>query len=182
MTDFTSNMITLLEKHIDLPDEPHDKKRRRVRIAVLGIGLLVDERDVFLSQRKERVIKCRNFVDTRSGHNEDCTDTNGHRTHVVRLLMKFAARADIVVAKVAERIRFQITSKNRAKVCSLRLVAHHGRTEIGEGANFVSSIPQALRWVGENADIINLGWNMGRACPAAYEGTDLGAEITRFCQ
>jgi len=111
-------MKTFIETYIDPPDEPHGPTKKRVRIAVLDTGFRVDEQDRFLKQRIERVTMKKNFVDTGgSDLDEDCTDTDGHGTHVVRLLLRFARRADIVVAKISRCKTMEgVTMDSLAKV------------------------------------------------------------------
>ena len=79
---------------------------RNIRIAVLDTGLRVDDSDMLLCGGEHRIRQRQNFVDP---DDADCTDTHGHGTHVTRLLLRFAPRADIIVAKIAEGRSLQET-------------------------------------------------------------------------
>lgn len=105
-------MMTFVETYIDPPNVPRDPATKRVRIAVLDTGLRVDAQDDFLRHRVKRVTMQKNFVEERSGLGGDCIDTDSHGTHVVRLLLKFAPQADILVVKVSSSRTMGSTTMN----------------------------------------------------------------------
>lgn len=79
--------------------EPEDK--RRVRIAVLDTGVDQSHELVNAAVKRQRIVKCRSFIDGSTG--KDVVDTDGHGTHITVLLNKVAPDADIYVAKVFEK-------------------------------------------------------------------------------
>jgi hypothetical protein len=86
---------------LPLPTDPandSDFLKRDVRIAVLDTGLCVDDGDELVKGGQERVIQKKNFFST---DEHDCIDNYGHGTHAIRLLLRFAPCAKIIVAKVS---------------------------------------------------------------------------------
>ncbi|KAL7948569.1 hypothetical protein V8C42DRAFT_314863 [Trichoderma barbatum] len=103
--DFVNRMTMFVKDHIlPLPGElagdiKFEPQKRSIRVAVLDTGIHVDERDELLKCGQDRIILKRNFL------NEDdhtYVDSYGHGTHVVRLLLRFAPFAEIIVAKISE--------------------------------------------------------------------------------
>jgi len=98
MTTFVKDNILPLPEELagNIKIEPQKKS---IHIAVLDTGIHVDETDELLKCGQERIILKRNFL------NEDddtCADSYGHGTHVIRLLLRFAPFAKIIVAKISE--------------------------------------------------------------------------------
>jgi len=83
-----------------------ESQKRPIRIAVLDTGIRIDETDELLQGGKDRIVMKRSFI----GHEDQHLDSYGHGTHVVRLLLRFAPNAEIVVAKVSEN-KFFITTQ-----------------------------------------------------------------------
>jgi hypothetical protein len=108
-------MKTFIEGNIlPLPEELADSitlepQKRSIRIAVLDTGIHVDEGDELLKSGQERIIMKRNFI---SEDKQAYSDSYGHGTHVVRLLLRFTPFAEIVVAKVSE-------SKNLSEIIQI---------------------------------------------------------------
>lgn len=75
----------------------------------------MDDSDNLLSGGKHRIGQQKNFVDPTS---PDCNDTHGHGTHVIRILLRFAPRAQIVVGKVSEG-RFMKQTKGLEKILAV---------------------------------------------------------------
>ncbi|KAK4443846.1 hypothetical protein QBC34DRAFT_416455 [Podospora aff. communis PSN243] len=76
-----------------------ERLRRSIRIAVLDTGIHIDKGDEILDGGQDRIIQKRNFL----GADEHAyVDSYGHGTHVVRLLLRFAPFANIIVAKISE--------------------------------------------------------------------------------
>jgi hypothetical protein len=99
-----------------LPKPPGDTKvGQRVRIAVLDSGLLQNTDDMFLQQPRvmERIIRRRNFFSPNDTDPdpEDWKDKHGHGTQVARLLLRYAPRADIIIAKICDSKSLKITKK-----------------------------------------------------------------------
>ncbi|KAL8375692.1 hypothetical protein RB595_007009 [Gaeumannomyces hyphopodioides] len=119
----------------------------RVRVAIIDTGLYIEEAEIdkegdpFLDHPdvQSRVVAQRNFFspdDADSDPDPDnCEDEHGHGTQVARLVLKFAPRAEVVVAKISN-------SKTLRSTKTTQLV-------------------EALRWAGEQADIINLSFSLG---------------------
>ena len=78
------------------------RQAKSIRIAVLDTGLRVDDRDTLLRSGSKRVLAhSGNFLGAGYARG-DYFDNHGHGTHVVRLLLRLAPRAEIVVVKVSE--------------------------------------------------------------------------------
>ncbi|OTB13976.1 hypothetical protein K445DRAFT_368160 [Daldinia sp. EC12] len=106
-----------------------------IRIAVLDTGIYFNEEDTLLEGGKDRIIEKRSFL---SNNQHLWIDSYGHGTHIVRLLLRFAPRADIIVAKISE-----------------------SKESIGIGP-----IIEALEWVSHpdcGADIIVMSFGLGQA-------------------
>lgn len=83
---------------------------KRVRVAIIDTGLSIEEAeldregDLFLDHPdvKSRIVERRNFFSSNDTEPNpyDCEDEHGHGTHVARLVLRFAPRADVVVAKI----------------------------------------------------------------------------------
>ncbi|EHK48574.1 hypothetical protein TRIATDRAFT_53348 [Trichoderma atroviride IMI 206040] len=127
---------------LPLPNNPadditleSDPLKRNVRIAVLDTGFCVDDGDELVKGGEERVIRKRNFF---SADEHAHIDNDGHGTHVVGLLLRFAPRAKIIVAKISN-------SKHE-------VAGNH-------------QIVEALTWVSSDecrADIIVLSFGLGQ--------------------
>jgi hypothetical protein len=95
-------MFKIVKSNIlPLPTDPADDSdvlKRNVRIAILDTRLCVDDGDELVKSGQERIIQKKNFF---SADERDCIDTYGHGTHVIRLLLRFAPCAKIIVAKVS---------------------------------------------------------------------------------
>jgi subtilisin family serine protease len=130
---FKNVFIERLEKHwrdylITLPEASKDSKYdKNVRIAILDTGIFIDENDSLLSAGKERIVERRNFLHPGE---PGCVDTHGHGTHVARILLRFAPRAELLVAKISE----------------------------GRSLKAIEPLLEALQWAGDNADIVNLSF------------------------
>jgi hypothetical protein len=81
---------------------PLPRQADPIRVAVLDTGLRVDDGDTLLRAGSKRVLaQSGNFLEAEykvGGY----VDNHSHGTHVVRLLLKLAPRAHIVVVKVSE--------------------------------------------------------------------------------
>lgn len=92
-----------------------ESQKRPIRIAVLDTGIRIDETDEtdvtdeLLKGGKARIAMKRSFI----GHDDQHLDSYGHGTHVVRLLLRFAPNAEIVVAKVSENKSFITTQMSQ---------------------------------------------------------------------
>ncbi|KAL8420549.1 hypothetical protein RB594_003365 [Gaeumannomyces avenae] len=126
-----------VHKFILPPGGPSEFTSKRVRIAVLDTGLHIDDSDTLLlgGARRIQTELSRSFLGAEKGW-EDCDDTHGHGTHVVRLLLKLSPRAEIVVIKVSEDRSLESTK--------------------------LQQLVDALKWAGGNAgaDIINLSFGL----------------------
>jgi len=81
---------------------PLPRQAKSIRIAVLDTGLRVDDRDTLLRSGSKRVLAhSGNFLEAEYEAG-NYIDNHGHGTHVVRLLLMLAPRAQIVVVKVSE--------------------------------------------------------------------------------
>lgn len=98
LTFVKSNILPLpndLEGDIALDS---DTLKRDIRIAVLDTGFCADDGDELVQGGEERIIQKRNFF---NADEHDFVDTYGHGTHVVRLLLRFAPCAKIIIAKIS---------------------------------------------------------------------------------
>jgi hypothetical protein len=82
----------------------------RIRIAVLDSGITIHSNDTLLEGGQARIIEKQNFLKSGS-----ILDSYSHGTHIVRLLLRFAPLADIIVAKVSN-------SKQDIRVDQIRTV------------------------------------------------------------
>ena len=104
--DFINRMDEFHATYIQpLPEElahgiKFERQKRSIRIAVLDTGIRIDEDDALLNGGQGRIIQKRNFLEM--DEHDACDDDYGHGTHVVRLLLRFAPLAKIIVAKVSE--------------------------------------------------------------------------------
>jgi hypothetical protein len=81
---------------------PLPQQAKPIRIAVLDTGLRVDDGDTLLRSGSKRVLAhSGNFLGAEYAAG-GYLDNHGHGTHVVRLLLGLAPRAQIVVVKVSE--------------------------------------------------------------------------------
>ncbi|KAG4292644.1 hypothetical protein FPRO06_12132 [Fusarium proliferatum] len=117
-----------------------------VRVAVVDTGFYLEESslftegDEFLSDPvvSSRVKEQRNFF-SRDGeelNEEDTKDIHGHGTLVARLVLQFAPRAEVIVARITDSKTLRMTK--------------------------TTQLVEALKWAGENADIINLSFSLGK--------------------
>ncbi|KAK3361553.1 hypothetical protein B0T24DRAFT_684592 [Lasiosphaeria ovina] len=142
----TNDFMTLMEKFKDKFIPPirqlpvASSISKRIRIAVLDTGLLVDDEDTLLRSGSKRVLASlsRNFLGT-SAKEGDYEDSHGHGTHVVRIMLKLAPRAEVVVIKVSNGRSLEFTK--------------------------LQEIVDALEWAGggAGADIINLSFGLTEA-------------------
>jgi len=99
---------------------PRQDTPRPIRIAVLDTGLRVDDGDGLLHRGSKRVLAISgNFLEAKykaGGY----FDNHGHGTHVVRLLLRLAPRAQIVVVKVSEDQSFASTKLEQIVEVRLR--------------------------------------------------------------
>lgn len=112
-----------MNKFIDtyiVEDENQPRNYQKVRVAIIDSGFYVEEGDhehsgdLFLQNEsvRGRVKETRNFVS--SGNNEpnpdDWKDSIGHGTQVARLVLGFAPRAEVVIAKVTDSATMEQTT------------------------------------------------------------------------
>ncbi|KAI8634153.1 hypothetical protein F5Y19DRAFT_412143 [Xylariaceae sp. FL1651] len=144
-TSFVSRMRAFRDAYIETLPEPKGNggSGQRVRVAILDTGLYIEELDfdggdIFLDHIdvRSRIVAQRNFFspDGTEPDLDDCMDEHGHGTLVARLVLQFAPRAEVVVAK--------ITNTKSLTMSKTHLI-------------------NALRWAGEQADIINLSFSLG---------------------
>ncbi len=89
-----------------------------IRIAVLDTGL--DLTDSRIKAAKSRIVDKRSWI----GPSDNCVDTDGHGTHVTRLLLEMAPSAQIIVAKIADgRV---VDSKNMVHIAQVSLPCRGG--------------------------------------------------------
>lgn len=106
MDDFLDTYINV---SLDSADEAG--AARRVCVAIIDTGLYIEEGDLyekydpFLSHSDiaQRIVARKNFYssDDKEPDANDHEDQHGHGTHVARLVLRFAPRADIIVAKIS---------------------------------------------------------------------------------
>lgn len=102
--DFLARMTSFVTDNIlPLPEElacniRHERQKRKIRIAVLDTGVHVDGTDELFQHGQTRLILKQNFF---SKDKTAYADSYGHGTHVVRLLLRLAPFAEIIVAKIS---------------------------------------------------------------------------------
>ncbi|KAI3320650.1 peptidase S8/S53 domain-containing protein [Xylariaceae sp. AK1471] len=145
---FVSFMKMFLNTFIEPLAQPtgDSKVGRRVRVAIIDTGFYQDMSDAFLRPNvMKRIIDRRNFFSPNDADPdpEDWEDKHGHGTQVARLLLKYAPRAEILIAKISDSKSLKSTKKDNLLVS-------------------VEDILQALQWaVCKDADIINLSFGLG---------------------
>jgi subtilisin family serine protease len=101
-------MRRIISKYIDpLPEKPAnaDKSTGNVRIAVIDTGVQhPDDYDfppdnIFGSRGQGPFLRIKNKCSFYGQEKSDWGDKHGHGTHVARILLTYAPRADIFVAK-----------------------------------------------------------------------------------
>jgi len=105
-------MQTFRATYIEPLPEPtgNEDGRDTVCVAIIDTGLYIEEPDLdgdgdeFLAHPdvQSRVKDRRNFFspDDTEPDPDDCEDKHGHGTHVARLVLRFAPRAHVVIAKI----------------------------------------------------------------------------------
>lgn len=135
-----------------------------VRVAVIDTGFYIEEPtmeadgDYFLSNSdvSERVKDKQNFCG-RNGEEpdpDDWKDRHGHGTLVARLVLQFAPRAEVVVAKISDSKTLGATNATQLVNVRLKLL-------VLSALVLTKIYMQALKWAGERADIINLSFSLG---------------------
>lgn len=121
---FVTHMNEFLDTYIKVSLGLADKAGavRRVCVAIIDTGLYIEEGDLykecdpFLSHSDipQRIVARKNFFspDDKEPDANNHEDQHGHGTHVARLVLQFAPRADIIVAKIANS-RTLNTTKTR---------------------------------------------------------------------
>ncbi|KAJ2987334.1 hypothetical protein NUW58_g4566 [Xylaria curta] len=139
---FNSYMKKFLGSFIEpLPQPIGDSKvNRRVRIAIIDTGFYQDMSDTYFLPPKvmKRIIGRQNFFspDDTAPDPENWEDNHGHGTQIARLLLRYAPRAEILIAKISDSKSLKNSKKE--------------------------SLLQAFRWaVHGGADIINLSFGLG---------------------
>ncbi|RSL48362.1 hypothetical protein CEP54_012969 [Fusarium duplospermum] len=141
-TDFLNRMKNFTPKFIKplIDGKTLPPNYKRIRIAVLDTGLHIDEQDTqdtLLKFSSERVLTkhSKNYTgSSKEDRGNDIDDTHGHGTHVVRLLLKLAPRAEILVVKVSNGRTLETTK--------------------------LGQLIDALEYAGQSADIINLSFGL----------------------
>ncbi|EXK27691.1 hypothetical protein FOMG_15919 [Fusarium oxysporum f. sp. melonis 26406] len=136
--EFITNLTEFYTNYVNPSPECIDPAQD-ITIAVLDTGLHRHESDVaFRYSKKIDEERCRDFVADETGQTKGTfDDTHGHGTHVVKLLLRFAPRARIIVLKVSENSSLEKT----------RLL----------------QIKNALEYAGTVADIITMSFGLGDA-------------------
>lgn len=100
---------------------------RPIRIAVLDTGLLINEEDTLLLGSAKKVLSglSRNYVGTknRQDRNSDYSDTDGHGTHVVRLLLRLTRHAEVVVIKISNGHTLEHSQTTLEQVVAVRIIS-----------------------------------------------------------
>lgn len=78
-----------------------NEKKKPIKIAIIDSG--VDPDDPWINAQGFRIAGRRNWT---SDQTNDCADTCGHGTHIARLILKVAPAAEIYIAKVSKRKKF----------------------------------------------------------------------------
>ncbi|PON20790.1 hypothetical protein TGAM01_v210298 [Trichoderma gamsii] len=180
--DFVSRMSRFMANYIlPLPDDPveeitsdSDPLKRNIRIAVLDTGFCVDSRDELVSEGEERIVQKRNFFST---DEDDHIDTYSHGTHVIRLLLRFAPNAKIILAKISKS-KHEV-AKSHQIVEALNWVSSDERKAdiivLSFGLDPTSGMKESIKRLVEAGKIIfaaasNSGGNQTRAFPANQDG------------
>lgn len=164
--DFTWCMRKFLASYINRPHEEQEDPKR-VRIAILDTGFRQGN-DYQLEAAVEagRVVLQKDFT----SNSEDCDDYHGHGTHVARLVLQFAPEAEIYIAKVSKSQSLEHTKIDQLAQVRGGVVSS---PQLQQVMGTDEHLEQALKWAGENADIINLSFGLGPRCPPAKDGPSL---------
>lgn len=107
-------------------DEPTPPEKR-VRVAIIDTGYSAND-DLYLNNPHvaDRVkLKCNFFAaDDLKPNSEDWDDEHGHGTQVARLVLKFAPRADICVARISSSRSLNVKVTQLSKVSIFPASAH----------------------------------------------------------
>ncbi|KAJ4248542.1 hypothetical protein NW757_008190 [Fusarium falciforme] len=76
-------------------------EKKPIKIAIIDSG--VDPDDRWIRARSSQIADTRNWT---SAQIDDCADECGHGTHITRLILKVAPAAEIYIAKVSKRKKF----------------------------------------------------------------------------
>ncbi|KAK2616463.1 hypothetical protein QQS21_000505 [Conoideocrella luteorostrata] len=122
---FLPSPDTMLTDEIDMTGTNEQTvKNRGVKLALIDTGLDINDSLIKIEMERGR-IKCRSWV------KEDISDSCGHGTHLVRLVLQVSKSTDILMAKVSDRESFS--------------------------PRITQNIVEAIQWaVKEDADIISL--------------------------
>ena len=113
-SSFISHMKRFRDKYIETFPEPtgNGNAAKRVRVAIVDTGFYIEEAqldkdgDPFLSHPdvKSRVVDQRNFFSPNDTDPDpdDFEDEHGHGTQVARLVLQFAPRAEVIIAKICK--------------------------------------------------------------------------------
>ncbi|KAL7892161.1 hypothetical protein HDV63DRAFT_390715 [Trichoderma sp. SZMC 28014] len=145
---FITRMKTFRDRYIETLPEPEETTDGdgSVRVAIVDTGFSIngyDEENKLIwdplltnPSVEPRVTKRRNFFHAGAAEPDpnDYEDRHGHGTQVARLVLRFAPRATVIIAKISDS-----NTLNETKMTQL---------------------VKALEWAGENADIINLSFGL----------------------
>ncbi|RSL42810.1 hypothetical protein CEP54_015346 [Fusarium duplospermum] len=118
-------------------------EKRPIKVAIIDSG--VDPDDGWIRARSSQIAGKRNWA---GGQVDDCADICGHGTHITRLILKVAPAAEVYIAKVSEKKKFNPKVAGR--------------------------VAQAIEWaVGVwNVDIISLSMAMDAEDPTIKKALD----------
>ncbi|KAL7943958.1 peptidase S8/S53 domain-containing protein [Trichoderma barbatum] len=158
-SSFITHMKRFRDTYIEGLDEPKKTEDGddSVCVAIIDTGFLNEEmdsdseenhlEDSFLAHPdvRSRVRKKQNFFSPTAAEPDpnDYEDKHGHGTQVARLVLKFAPRATVIIAKISDSETLRATK--------------------------TAQLVKALEWAGKNADIINLSFSLGSTAEPGVE-------------
>ncbi|KAL2673797.1 hypothetical protein Neosp_012241 [[Neocosmospora] mangrovei] len=95
------DLINCMGRYIKPRENGGQDVKKPIKVAIIDSGIDLD--DSWISGRSTQIVATRNWT---GGETDDCADTCGHGTHITRLISKIAPAAEIYIAKVSKRKKF----------------------------------------------------------------------------
>ncbi|RSL44909.1 hypothetical protein CEP53_011014 [Fusarium sp. AF-6] len=97
-----SDLIRSMGMYVKAHANSGRNEKNRIKVAIIDSG--VDPDDGWIRARSSQIVDKRNWT---SCQIDDCADICGHGTHITRLILKVAPAAEVYIAKVSKRKKFE---------------------------------------------------------------------------